>query len=166
MQAAQKLLICLVCDKFDGFEGAMSKVRIKLSPHFDYFQRLFSNVTAEEIVNNLLRIDLTSSVNKKLKKMVNDDTDNDIVIENQLYAMIKRLMANKVTKQVVTLKFSPIEMSGWGRGQMEYLFSCGVNINGTRDGLISELNDKLKVWHLNFFTFNSKPRLCMAWQPS
>ena len=30
MQAAQKLLICLVCDRFDDFEGAMEKVRSKL----------------------------------------------------------------------------------------------------------------------------------------
>ena len=28
LQAAQKLLICLVCDRFDDFEGVMSKVRL------------------------------------------------------------------------------------------------------------------------------------------
>ena len=96
---------------------------------------------------------MTTAVNKKLKKMVNGDSDNDIEIENQLYAMIKKLKSSKVTKQVAIMKFCKRTNGNGGFGgggfgvRPKELFSHGVNKNGTTDQLISELNEKLKVEH-------------------
>ena len=140
-------------------------------------QSLFANTSAEEIVNSLLTIDLTTGVNKKLKKMIGGSTASDTEIENQLYAMIKKMRTNKVTKQVVKMKFCKKstrdanvgfghgggngfggDNEGFGGGGGfggyyspplgdEALFSCDVNQNGTMKQLIAELNDKLKVWN-------------------
>lgn len=83
--------------------------------------------------------------------MVKANTKNDMEIETQLYAMIKTMKNNKVTKQFVDITFcvSPNGRvnpnRGWG-GQER--FSYSVNRNGTTKQLISDLNDKLKVKHL------------------
>ena len=80
--------------------------------------------------------------------MIKDNSNSDTAIENQLYAMIKTMKRNKVTKQVVKMKFcSSVHVfgGGWGGKDSKELFSYGVNKNGTIKQLISELNDKLKA---------------------
>ena len=113
-------------------------------------------MTAEELVSDLLTIDLTTGVNKKLKKMmINDNKYSDAEIEHQLYVMIKRMNTDKITKQVVEMKFVPDNggigdrRSGWGNNRLKELFSYGVNKNGTKKELMLELNAKLEVKRLS-----------------
>ena len=73
-----KLLVCLVTNDFDNFDGQMEKVKSRAVTHFGKVQKLFTNDTDEEILNSLNGLSLESEPNKDLVQMMTQEEGLDV----------------------------------------------------------------------------------------
>ena len=96
-----KLLVCLVTNNFDNFNGVMEKVVPQAKIYLGRFQKLFINDTDEEIVNSLNGLSLDSEPNKDLIKMMTKEEGLDVEdeIASHVFVLTRKLKRNKYTKQ-------------------------------------------------------------------
>ena len=96
-----KLLVCLVTNNFDNFNGVMEKVVPQAKIYLGRFQKLFINDTDEEIVNSLNGLSLDSEPNKDLIKMMTKEEGLDVEdeIASHVFVLTRKLKRNKNTKQ-------------------------------------------------------------------